>query len=58
MTLGEEEKSPEEIKKMIDAAKDVADKKREEQASKVGALSTDAKSKEEIEKILEKKLGG
>ena len=58
MKLGEEEPNPEEIKKMIDAAKDVADKKREEQASKVGALSTDKKSKEEIEKILEKKLGG
>ena len=58
MKLGEEEPNPEEIKKMIDAAKDAADKKREDQASKVGALSTDDKSKEEIEKILEKKLGG
>ena len=53
-----EEPSPEEIKKMIDAAKAAADKKREEQAAKVGELSTDDKSKEEIEKILEKKLGG
>ena len=58
MKLGEEEPNPEEIKKMIDAAKDAADKKRDDQASKVGALSTDGKSTEEIEKILEKKLGG
>lgn len=43
---------------MIDAAQEAAEKKRKEQASKVGELSTDEKSKEEIEKLLEKKLGG
>ncbi|MHA1279086.1 MAG: hypothetical protein ACTSQI_17685 [Candidatus Helarchaeota archaeon] len=55
--MGEEEPSPEEIKKMIDKAVSEAEKKRKEQASKVGDLKADEKSKEEIEKILEKKLG-
>ncbi len=55
--MGEEEPSPEEIKKMIDKAMAESEKKRQEQASKVGDLKTDGKSTEEIEKILEKKLG-
>ncbi|MHA1266130.1 MAG: hypothetical protein ACTSRS_12935 [Candidatus Helarchaeota archaeon] len=56
--MGEEEPSPEELKKMIEQAKQAAEKKRQEQAAKVGELKTDDKNKEEIEKVLEKKLGG
>lgn len=55
--MAEEEPSPEEIKKMIDQAREAAERKRQEQAGKVSDLKTDAKSQEEIEKLLEKKLG-
>jgi len=54
--MSEEEPSPEEIKRMIDNARSEAEKKRLEQASKVGELKTSDKEREEIEKVLEKKL--
>ncbi len=49
-----EDPSPEEIKKMIDKALEESEKKRKEQASKVGELK--AEGTDEIEKVLEKKL--
>jgi hypothetical protein len=55
--MGEEEPDPEELKKMIDSALSEADKKRKDQASKVGDLKTGDKEKEEISKVLEKQMG-
>ncbi|MHA1311721.1 MAG: hypothetical protein ACTSWR_08105 [Candidatus Helarchaeota archaeon] len=49
-----EEPSEEEIKEMIEKAKEIADKKREEQASKVKKLEVGDTS--EIETVLEKKM--
>ena len=55
--MGDEEPSPEELKKMIDSALSEADKKRKDQAAKVGDLKTGDKEKAEIEKVLEKQMG-
>ncbi|MFX1294048.1 MAG: hypothetical protein ACFFD2_04215 [Promethearchaeota archaeon] len=52
--MGEEEPDPEELKKMIDGALAASEKKRQDQAAKVGELKTPEKSKKEIERVLEK----
>ena len=49
-----DEPSEEEIKAMLDKAKEEAEKKRKEQASKVGSLKTGDTS--DLETILEKKI--
>ncbi|MHA1232427.1 MAG: hypothetical protein ACTSRP_11400 [Candidatus Helarchaeota archaeon] len=49
-----DEPSEEELKEMLEKAKEIAEKKREEQASKVGKLNVGDTS--EIENVLEKKL--
>jgi hypothetical protein len=49
-----DEPSEEEIKAMLDKAKEEAEKKRKERASKVGSLETGDTS--ELETILEKKM--
>ncbi|MBD3227671.1 MAG: hypothetical protein GF329_05740 [Candidatus Lokiarchaeota archaeon] len=48
-----DEPSEEELKAMLDKAKEAAEKRRKEQASKVGTLKTGDTS--EIEEIIEKK---
>ncbi|MHA1648701.1 MAG: hypothetical protein ACTSYB_00800 [Candidatus Helarchaeota archaeon] len=55
--MSDEAPSPEELKKMIEKAKTEAEKKRQAQAAKVGQLKTSDTEKQEIEKVLEKKLG-
>ncbi|MHA1270860.1 MAG: hypothetical protein ACTSPY_13790 [Candidatus Helarchaeota archaeon] len=49
-----EEPSKEEIQEMLEKAKEIADKKREEQASKVKKL--DVGDTSELETVLEKKI--
>jgi len=51
--MSEEQPSEEELKKMLDEAKKAADKKRQEQAAKVGELKgVDTKG---LEEVIEKK---
>ena len=52
--MSEEEPSKEELKEMLEKAHEIAEKKRQEQAAKVGKLNIEDSS--EIEKVLEKKL--
>ncbi|NVM27320.1 MAG: hypothetical protein HWN65_00650 [Candidatus Helarchaeota archaeon] len=52
--MSEEKPSEEELKKMIDKAKETAEKKRKEYATKVGDLKTSDEDKEVITKHLEK----
>ena len=52
--MSEEKPSEEELKKMIDKAKETAEKKRKKYATKVGDLKTSDEDKEVITKHLEK----